>query len=84
MSYSSDSSSHERVVVFDTTLRDGEQAAGVGFSVQDKLDIAEQLEALGVDVIEAGFAAASEIESAAIRAIADRARSSRIVSSAGQ
>ena len=80
MSYSSDSSSHERVVVFDTTLRDGEQAAGVGFSVQDKLDIAEQLEALGVDVIEAGFAAASEIESAAIRAIADRARSSRICS----
>ena len=48
--------------------------------MQDKLDIAEQLEALGVDVIEAGFAAASDAESAAIRAIADRVRSSRICS----
>ena len=45
----------ERVVVFDTTLRDGEQAAGVCFSRRDKLEIAERLAAMRVDVIEAGF-----------------------------
>ena len=49
----------ERVLVFDTTLRDGEQAAGVCFSARDKLEIAERLAALRVDVIEAGFPAAS-------------------------
>ena len=49
----------EKVLVFDTTLRDGEQAAGVCFSERDKIEIAGALEAMGVDVIEAGFPAAS-------------------------
>ena len=45
----------EKVIIFDTTLRDGEQAAGAGLNAKEKLDIAKQLEKLGVDVIEAGF-----------------------------
>jgi len=45
----------DRVIIFDTTLRDGEQAAGGSLNVQEKLEIAKQLEKLGVDVIEAGF-----------------------------
>ena len=49
----------DRVVIFDTTLRDGEQSAGAGLTVEEKLRIAHQLAQLGVDVIEAGFAASS-------------------------
>jgi len=49
----------DRVIIFDTTLRDGEQAAGGTLNVQEKLEIARQLEKLGVDVIEAGFPASS-------------------------
>jgi len=45
----------EKVIIFDTTLRDGEQAAGGTLNIQEKLEIARQLETLGVDVIEAGF-----------------------------
>jgi 2-isopropylmalate synthase len=60
----------ESVVVFDTTLRDGEQAAGVCFSQRDKLEIAERLAAMRVDVIEAGFPAASPGELAAVAAVA--------------
>jgi 2-isopropylmalate synthase len=47
--------SSEKVFIFDTTLRDGEQSAGVSFTLNQKLKIAEQLQALKVDVIEAGF-----------------------------
>jgi 2-isopropylmalate synthase len=60
----------ERVVVFDTTLRDGEQAAGVCFSRRDKIEIAERLDAMRVDVIEAGFPAASPAEEDAVAAVA--------------
>jgi len=60
----------DRVLVFDTTLRDGEQSAGVCFSQRDKLEIAERLEALRVDVIEAGFPASSAAECAAVAAVA--------------
>jgi len=60
----------EKVTVFDTTLRDGEQAAGVCFSVADKIEIAKRLEAMRVDVIEAGFPAASSAEAEAVGAVA--------------
>ena len=63
----------EKVTIFDTTLRDGEQSAGVAFSERDKLDIAERLQALKVDVIEAGFPAASLSELKAVRAVAQKA-----------
>nr|WP_320131234.1 2-isopropylmalate synthase [uncultured Holophaga sp.] len=68
------------VHIFDTTLRDGEQAAGCSMTSGEKVEMALQLEALGVDVLEAGFAIASEGEFAAIREIASRVRHSRVAS----
>ena len=59
----------ERVLIFDTTLRDGEQSPGAAMSLADKLKIAEKLEALGVDVIEAGFPIASNGDFEAVREV---------------
>lgn len=59
-----------RVVVFDTTLRDGEQSPGATMNTQEKLDIAHQLARLGVDIMEAGFPAASPGDLDAVRQIA--------------
>src|SRR5487761_703901 len=70
----------ERVKIFDTTLRDGEQAAGVAFDGNDKMEIAKQLELLGVDVIEAGFAASSPGDFDAVAAIARLVKGPRIAS----
>ena len=61
----------ERVIIFDTTLRDGEQAAGGTLNIQEKLEIAKQLEKLGVDVIEAGFPIASPGDFDAVKLIAE-------------
>src|SRR5262252_3881246 len=58
------------VHIFDTTLRDGEQSPGATMNVEEKLAIARQLEELGVDVIEAGFAASSEGDFESVRAVA--------------
>ena len=66
---SADASGH--VQIFDTTLRDGEQSPGCTMSVVEKLEVARQLAALGVDVIEAGFPAASPGDASAVRAIAE-------------
>jgi 2-isopropylmalate synthase len=62
----------ERVRIFDTTLRDGEQAPGCTLRLSEKLAVAEQLARLGVDVIEAGFPASSTGEAAAVSMIARR------------
>jgi 2-isopropylmalate synthase len=59
-----------RIKVFDTTLRDGEQSPGCSMNVQEKLRLADQLDRLGVDIIEAGFPIASEGDFAAVQAIA--------------
>ena len=59
-----------RVIVFDTTLRDGEQSPGISLNATEKLEIAQQLARLGVDVIEAGFPIASPGDFQAVRAIA--------------
>ncbi len=64
----------EKVIVFDTTLRDGEQAAGSSLNVQEKLEIAKQLEKLGVDVIEAGFPISSPGDFEAVQTIAKEIR----------
>ena len=61
---------HEQVKIFDTTLRDGEQAAGAGMTTPEKLEIARQLDRLGVDVIEAGFAASSPGDFEAVSTVA--------------
>ncbi len=66
--------SSRRIHIFDTTLRDGEQSPGIALQPQEKAEIAEQLERLGVDVIEAGFAAASPGDFAGVRAVAEVAR----------
>ena len=63
-----------KVIIFDTTLRDGEQAAGTSLNLQDKLEIARQLDKLGVDVIEAGFPASSPGDFDAVRLIARELR----------
>jgi 2-isopropylmalate synthase len=59
-----------RVIIFDTTLRDGEQSPGISLNTPEKLEIAHQLARLGVDVIEAGFPIASPGDFEAVRAIA--------------
>ena len=59
-----------RLVIFDTTLRDGEQAPGFSLRVDEKVRMARQLEALGVDVIEAGFPIASDADAEAVRRVA--------------
>src|SRR6266850_1512163 len=60
----------DRVQIFDTTLRDGEQSPGATMNVEEKLAIARQLEHLGVDVIEAGFAVSSDGDFESVRRIA--------------
>jgi 2-isopropylmalate synthase len=65
---------NDKVTIFDTTLRDGEQAAGGTLNVQEKLEIARQLEKLGVDVIEAGFPVTSPGDFEAVSLIAREIR----------
>ena len=72
--------SQEKVIIFDTTLRDGEQSAGIGLTTQEKLEIAQQLERLGGDVIEAGFAASSPGDLEAVQTIAAQVRGPIITS----
>ena len=72
--------SEDKIVIFDTTLRDGEQSAGIGLTTQEKLEIAKQLERLGVDVIEAGFAASSPGDFEAVQTICREVRTPIIAS----
>lgn len=67
-----------RVKFFDTTLRDGEQSPGISLNVEEKVEIAKQLERLGVDVIEAGFPQASRGDFEAVRAVAEAVRTPTI------
>ena len=64
----------DRILIFDTTLRDGEQSAGTAMTVEEKLEIAKQLERLGVDVIEAGFPVSSPGDFDAVQRIAREVR----------
>lgn len=70
----------ERLVVFDTTLRDGEQSPGASMTKEEKIRVARQLEKMRVDVIEAGFAAASPGDFDAIRSIAEAIKDSTVCS----
>jgi len=70
----------DKLIIFDTTLRDGEQSPGASMTKDEKLRIARQLERLRVDVIEAGFAASSNGDFEAVKAIADHIRESTVCS----
>ena len=67
-----------RISIFDTTLRDGEQSPGCSMDLDEKLRMAEKLEELGVDIIEAGFPIASEGDFAAVKAVAARCRGVKV------
>ncbi|MBP0048152.1 2-isopropylmalate synthase [Marinobacterium sp. AK62] len=70
----------DRVIIFDTTLRDGEQSPGASMTRDEKLRIAKQLERLRVDVIEAGFAIASPGDFESVKSIADAIKDSTVCS----
>jgi len=73
-------SNKNKLVIFDTTLRDGEQSPGASMTKDEKLRIAKSLEKMRVDVIEAGFAVASQGDFESVKAIADTIKNSRICS----
>ena len=76
-----DQSAHadaDRVVIFDTTLRDGEQSPGATMTFDEKLEVAEMLDRMGVDIIEAGFPIASEGDFEAVSTIAKRSENAII------
>jgi len=64
--------SAEKIIIFDTTLRDGEQSPGASLSISEKLEIAQQLAKLGVDIIEAGFPVSSPAQFEATRLVAEQ------------
>lgn len=72
--------SSDKLIIFDTTLRDGEQSPGASMTKEEKIRIAKQLERLKVDVIEAGFAASSQGDFEAIKAIASLIKDSTVCS----
>ncbi len=74
MSTHTEATDADRVIIFDTTLRDGEQSPGISLDQGEKVEIAEQLARLGVDVIEAGFPIASQGDFEAVNAIARTVR----------
>ena len=71
---------HDQLIIFDTTLRDGEQSPGASMTQEEKVRIAKMLEKLRVDVIEAGFAIASEGDFASVRAVAQAVKDSIVCS----
>ena len=70
----------DTILIFDTTLRDGEQSPGCSMNLEEKLQVAEQLEALGVDIIEAGFAIASPGDFEAVSEVAKLCKRARVAS----
>ena len=76
----SDSMHNSHVKIFDTTLRDGEQSPGASMTVEQKVVIARQLEKLGVDVIEAGFAASSDGDFESVRRVCREVKRPRVLS----
>ncbi|MEZ5690964.1 MAG: 2-isopropylmalate synthase [Rickettsiales bacterium] len=70
----------EKITIFDTTLRDGEQSPGMSMNLEEKIMVAEVLDAMGVDVIEAGFAMASNGDFESVREIAGRVKNAVVCS----
>src|SRR5262245_39283459 len=76
MTATANKSEQDHVVIFDTTLRDGEQSPGATMTHEEKLEVAELLDQMGVDIIEAGFPIASEGAFHAVREIDQRTQNS--------
>ena len=70
----------DKVIIFDTTLRDGEQSPGMSMNIKEKIEMAKQLERMGVDVIEAGFANSSPGDFQSVKAIAETLKNCTIAS----
>ena len=70
----------DRVYIFDTTLRDGEQSPGASMTLNEKVRIASALEKMRVDIIEAGFAIASEGDFQSVKAVAETVKESQVCS----
>ena len=68
-----------KIYIFDTTLRDGEQSPGVNLNTREKVEIAHQLERLGIDRMEAGFPAASPGDLAAVNAVAKAVKNVTVI-----
>jgi len=66
--------SPERIIIFDTTLRDGEQSPGAAMTLDEKIEVAEFLDAMGVDIIEAGFPISSNGDFEAVRETSKRVK----------
>ena len=75
----SNANNANRVIIFDTTLRDGEQCPGASMTFEEKLDVAELLDEMGVDIIEAGFPIASNGDFESVAEIARRTQRAVIV-----
>lgn len=69
----------KKILIFDTTLRDGEQTPGVNYSIEQKIEIAKKLEELKVDIIEAGFPITSKADFEACKAIGKEIKNSRVI-----
>jgi 2-isopropylmalate synthase len=69
---------NDRIIIFDTTLRDGEQSPGATMTFEEKLEVADCLDAMGVDIIEAGFPIASEGDFEAVSAISKRVQKATV------
>jgi len=74
----SEQSDKNRVLIFDTTLRDGEQCPGASMNLEEKIEVAELLDEMGVDIIEAGFPVASQGDFESVAEIAKRAKNAVI------
>ena len=72
--------SKDKLIIFDTTMRDGEQSPGASMTLEEKVRIGKALERMRVDVIEAGFAIASQGDFAAVKAVAEAVKDSRVCS----
>ena len=71
---------NDTIYIFDTTLRDGEQSPGCSMNLEEKLQVAAQLETLGVDIIEAGFAIASQGDFEAVSEVAKQCKHATVAS----
>ena len=70
----------KQIKVFDTTLRDGEQSPGCSMNLMEKIEMAKQLDRLGVDIIEAGFAIASPMDFKSVQTIAANVTNCKVAS----